>query len=122
MLSMLKNNLVVAQNQMKQYSDKKRTKRHFEVGDLVYLKLLPPETKIHHVFHVSCLKKPLRPAIIPQSELPQVTDDGLVHNIPQAILAKRMYMKGNVAGVQVLVQWNGQEEASATWKYLDFSL
>ncbi|KAM1291076.1 hypothetical protein ACFX2H_018035 [Malus domestica] len=130
-LSILKNNLVVAQKRMKQYTDKKRTERYFEVGDLVYLKLipyhlqalsphsyhklqpryygpyeilekigpvayklkLPPETRIHLVFHVCCLKGQLGPTNIPQTELPQVTDDGLIHNIPQAILARRMYKK-----------------------------
>ncbi|KAM2118243.1 hypothetical protein ACFX1R_011686 [Malus domestica] len=167
-LLILKNNLMVAQNRMKQYTDKKRTERYFEVGDFVYLKLipyqlqalsphsyhklqpryygpyeilekigpvvyklkLPSETRIHPVFHVSCLKRQLGPTIIPQTELPKVTDDGLTHNIPQAIIARRMYRKGNAAGVQVLVQWKDQEETSSTWedfdefqsKYPDFPL
>lgn len=153
-LSVLKSNLEVAQNRMKQYSDRKRTERHFEVGEFVYLKLvpyqlqalaphsyhkmqpryygpyaivakvglvayklkLPLETKIHHVFHVSCLKRHLGPSVTPQIELPQVTADGLVHNIPEAILARMMYKKGKVAGVQLLVQWKDQEEANATWE------
>jgi len=156
-LLVLKNNLEVAQNRMKQYSDRKRTERHFEVGGFVYLKLvpyqlqalaphsydklqpryyrpyeivdkvglvayklkLPTETKIHPVFHVSCLKRHLGPSITPQIELPQVSEDGLVHSIPQTILARRMYRKGKVARVQLLVQWKDQEEANATWEDFD---
>ncbi|XP_050111859.1 uncharacterized protein LOC126590440 [Malus sylvestris] len=156
-LSVLKINLEVAHNRMKQYSDRKRIEMHLEVGELVYLKLvpyqlqalaphsyhklqlryysfyeivekvgmvvyklkLPAKTKIHLIFHVSCLKRQLGYAITPQYVLPQVIEDGLAHNIPQAILARRMYKKGSVAGVQVLVQWNDQEEANATWEDFD---
>ena len=94
-LKLLKDNLQVAQNQQKQYADKHRDKRNFQVDDLVYLRLqpykksslknngaenlkprysrpykvirkigevayeleLPEGSKIHNVFHVSCLKK-----------------------------------------------------------------
>lgn len=30
-----------------------------------------------------------------------------------------MYKKGNVAGVQLLVQWNGQEATEASWEDFD---
>lgn len=40
-LPVLKNNLGVTHNRMKQYSDKKKTERHFEVGEFFYLKLVP---------------------------------------------------------------------------------
>ena len=38
---LLKENLLRAQNLMKQYADRNRSERSFEVGDLVYLKLQP---------------------------------------------------------------------------------
>ena len=38
---LLKENLLRAHNLMKQYADKNRSERSFEVGDLVYLKLQP---------------------------------------------------------------------------------
>lgn len=41
MSKLIKANLVAAQNRMKQCADKKRSKRQFEVGDWVYLKLQP---------------------------------------------------------------------------------
>ncbi|XP_059068636.1 uncharacterized protein LOC131859112 [Cryptomeria japonica] len=40
-LKALKENLQCAQNQQKIYADKRRVKRHFEGGDLVYLRLQP---------------------------------------------------------------------------------
>lgn len=53
---------------------------------------------------------------MPQSVLPQVVDDGLVGNTPVAVLSRRVYKKGHVAGVQLLVQWQDQEELEATWE------
>ena len=38
---MLKTNMERAQNKMKVQADKHRTQREFDVGDLVYLKLIP---------------------------------------------------------------------------------
>ena len=40
-LKLLKDNLQVAQNQQKQYADKHREERNFQVDDLVYLRLHP---------------------------------------------------------------------------------
>lgn len=38
-LKALKDNLQSAQNQQKNFADRKRTKRNFEEGDMVYLRL-----------------------------------------------------------------------------------
>lgn len=145
MLFVLKRNLELAQERMKLQADKRRNERHFEVGDWVYLRLvpyqlqslaphsnhklqprffgpyeivekigivaykldLPPGTKVHPVFHVSCLKKHLSPTTTPSSVVPVITDDGLCHLEPAAILERRMYKKGNSAEVQLLVHWKG---------------
>lgn len=135
-LYVLKSNLEMAQNRMKLQTDKKMTERHFEVGDMVYLRLvpyqlqslaphsyhklqprffgpykvlekvgtiayklqLPPETKVHSVFQVSCLKKQLGNNVIPSPTLPLSTEDGLQLVEPAAILNRMMYKKGMVAG------------------------
>eukprot|EP00253_Pinus_taeda_P009495 PITA_09495 len=40
-LKALKDNLQVAQNQQNMYADRRMVERHFEVGDMVYLRLQP---------------------------------------------------------------------------------
>ncbi|KAL5745670.1 hypothetical protein ACOSP7_026816 [Xanthoceras sorbifolium] len=107
-LKILKDNLQAAQSRMKQFADKHRSEREFNVGDWVFLWLqpyrqstleplgthklsprfygpyqilsrigpvaykldLPPESKIHPVFHVSCLKHKLGALVQPQQQLP----------------------------------------------------
>lgn len=71
---------------------------------MAYKLKLPEGTKIHHVCHVSCLKKKLGDYVFPSLVLPQVTQDGLANQTPITILYRRMYKKGNAVGVQLLVQ------------------
>ena len=95
-LQLLKDNLMLAQNRMKQQADQHHNERSFDVGDLVFLRLQPYKqmylkqpkkdnklspkyyslykvlqnigtmayklellaaSRVHPVFHVSCLKK-----------------------------------------------------------------
>ena len=131
LLSVLKTNLQLAQNRMKVQADKKRIERHFNVGDMVYLKLVPYQlhslvnhsyhklqprfygpyavlekigvvayrlqlterSKVHHVFHVSCLKREIGDNVISQVELPLVSEDGLVQDIHAVIMSRMMYKK-----------------------------
>lgn len=123
-LSALKENLQCAQNQQKIYADKKRVECHFEVGDLVFLRLQPyrqsslkrsgseklkprfygpypivrnvgtvayeldllVDSKIHNVFHVSCLKKALGQQVSMSEVLSPLNDEGKLEMIPKVIL------------------------------------
>ncbi|CAN6720302.1 unnamed protein product [Malus baccata var. baccata] len=153
-LSLLKNNLVAAQGKMKVQADKKRIERVFEVGDWVYLILvpyqhkslathhshklqprfngpfrvlakvgnvaykiqLPNHSKLHHVFHVSCLKKHLGENVQTTIALPVFTDTGILQEVPIAILARRMVKKGDTATTEALVQWQNHSKDDATWE------
>ena len=109
----MKDNLQVAQNQQKQYADKHREERTFQVDDLVYLRLQPYKqtslkrngaeklkprnygpykviqkigevgyelklsegSKIHNVFHVSCLNKSIGQKIVISNTLHPLDDE-----------------------------------------------
>ena len=126
-LKLLKDNLQVAQNQQKQYADKHREERTFQVDDLVYLRLQPYKqtslkingakklkpryygpykviqkigevayaleilevSKIHNVFHVSCLKKYIGQKIFILDTLPPLYDEGQLTLIPEKNLKTR---------------------------------
>jgi hypothetical protein len=75
---------------------------------------LPEGVRLHDVFHVGVLKKfvgtpPAEPPVLP------ATLNGAVVSAPGRILAGRL-----ACGVrQVLVQWQDEQAASATWEDLD---
>ena len=89
------------------------------VGKVAYKLNLPATTKIHPVFHVSCLKKHIGPQVIPVSVLPVIGYDGVRMGNPAAVLSRRVYKKGNATGVQVLVHWEGGTPDEATWEDYD---
>ena len=86
-----------------------------KVGLVAYKLQLPPEAKIHPVFHVSQLKKHVgdRPV---QATLPQLNDTGEMAAVPIAILDRRLGKVGNKAAVFLLVQWSTGSREDATWE------
>ena len=82
-----------------------------------YKLLLPFDVLIHHIFHVSQLKR--------WYEVPRDISHPLVLQLsspycptPDTILERRLVKKGNKVVCQVFVQWLGLEADQATWEYL----
>ncbi|XP_068331415.1 uncharacterized protein [Pyrus communis] len=90
-----------------------------KIGKVEYWLKLPKDSKIHLVFHVSCLKNHLEDKVIATPFLPIVTDDGLLPLELLKVLKRRVYKKGKAAGVQLLIQWKNNKEDKATWKDYD---
>lgn len=76
-----------------------------KVGKVAYKLDLPPDSKIHPVFHVSLLKKKLSEDIVPAPQFPDMTSDGLFHIAPAAVLDRRQIHRGRLEVEQILVQW-----------------
>lgn len=87
-----------------------------KVGHVAYKLKLPDNSKVHPVFHVSCLKKQLGVGVIHTVPLPIVTDAGLVQEQPLAILQKRMVQRGPIAATEVLVHWKNHSPDETTWE------
>ena len=153
-LRTLKENLVMAQNRMKQQADQGRSERQFVEGDQVFLRLqpykqtslkadqcqklapkfygpytvlkrvgqvayqlaLPSQSKLHPVFHVSCLKKVIGTRCQLQTNLPELAEEGSIWLQPEAVLDQRERRLRHRTIKEVLVQWKYTTPADATWE------
>ena len=59
------------------------------VGQVAYKLALSSHSKLHHVFHVSCLKKVIGTKCQTQNSLPDLDEEGSIWLHPQAILDQR---------------------------------
>ena len=82
------------------------------IGKAAYRLALPPETKIHHVFHVSQLKAVLgaEHQVLPLPVLPSGLDDLVI--LSEAILDTLYNDKG---ALELLVQWCSLPSSENTW-------
>jgi hypothetical protein len=153
-LRTLKENLVMAQNRMKQQADQGRSERQFVEGDHVFLRLqpykqtslkaeqcqklapkfygpytvlkrvgqvayqlaLPSQSKLHPVFHVSCLKKVIGTRCQLQTNLPELAEEGFIWLQPEAVLDQRERRLRQRTIKEVLVQWKDMTPVDATWE------
>ncbi|KZV19421.1 hypothetical protein F511_08762 [Dorcoceras hygrometricum] len=101
-----------------------------KVGEVAYKLNLPPSSKIHPVFHVSCLKK-----AVGQPGNAQPLPKGLESDLnmefePEYVVAERYKQVGGEQVQQVLIRWKGRTDEEDTWEevaalqnqFPDFSL
>jgi hypothetical protein len=154
-LQILKDNLTMAQNRMKQQADQHRSERSFEVGDWVFLRLqpykqmslkqakkdnklspkyygpykvlqkigtmaykleLPASSRVHPVFHVSCLKKVIGDKIPVQTILPELDEEGKIILEPEAITDTRIHQLRNRSISEYLIKWRKLPAEDSTWE------
>lgn len=89
-----------------------------KIGTVAYKLELPSTSKIHPVFHVSCLKKKLGDQISPLPTLPPVDEEGAVQPEPEQVLKRRMKKVGDHAATEVLVKWVGAAVEDSSWELL----
>jgi hypothetical protein len=154
-LQILKDNLTMAQNHMKQQADQHRSERIFEVGDWVFLRLqpykqmslkqakkdnklspkyygpykvlqkigtmaykleLPASSRVHLVFHVSCLKKVIGDKIPVQNIFPELDEEGKIILEPEAITDTRICQLRNRSISEYLIKWRKLPAEDSTWE------
>ena len=84
------------------------------IGTVSYKLELPPESKLHLVFHVSCLKLKLGQHVTPLPTLPPTDDSRQVYTEPVAILQTRSQSLRSRVITEVLVQWIGASPEDVT--------
>ena len=153
-VQILKENLVIARNRMKQQVDQHRTEREFEVGEWIFVRLQPykqlslkqqgknklapkyygpyqisrkishvaygldllDKSRIHNVFHVSCLKKVVGQRKKVQTLLPLLDEEGRIILEPEAIIASRERKLRSRIIKEYLIKWKNLPEEDAAWE------
>ncbi|KAK9676740.1 hypothetical protein RND81_11G097100 [Saponaria officinalis] len=91
------------------------------VGKVAYKLILPVESRIHPVFHVSQLRKHHGTPPV-TATVPEIDDNLMMKAEPLKLLERKMVKKGAGYGVHLLIQWANGDEADATWEeYDDFT-
>ena len=87
-----------------------------KVGQVAYELELPQGSKIHNVFHVSCLKKALGQKMTMTYELPPMDDEGHLVLQPEAIIYTRERQLRSKTVQEFLVRWKNLLDEDVTWE------
>jgi hypothetical protein len=82
-----------------------------KIGSVAYKLNLPTSSKLHPIFHVSCLKPYHNSSVPIEPTLPTLTD-GELQPLPKAILDSRVVRNTH----QILVHWDGLSPADSSWE------
>nr|KYP48389.1 Retrotransposable element Tf2 [Cajanus cajan] len=86
------------------------------IGEVAYKLELPPQSKVHNVFHVSQLKKHIGNTTA-SSNLPFQAEDAFYEKEPELILDRMTIKRKGVAVTKVLVKWKHKLPEDSTWEF-----
>jgi hypothetical protein len=86
------------------------------VGQVAYQLALPSHSKLHPVFHVSCLKKVIGAKCQIQTNLLELAKEGSIWLQPEAVLDQHERLLCQRTIKEVLVQWKDTTPTDATWE------
>ena len=91
-----------------------------KINDQAYKLQLPPEIKVHNVFHISLLKRYIPdPTHILLDTQRITTLEGAIEIQPESILQTRVRQLRNRSINEYLIKWTGYPEEDATWERED---
>ncbi|KAA0053161.1 DNA/RNA polymerases superfamily protein [Cucumis melo var. makuwa] len=114
----IRSRMHTAQSRQKSYADVRRKNLEFEVGDKVFLKVAP--MRVHHVFHVSMLRKYVPdPSHVVDYEPLEIDENLSYTEQPVEVLAREVKTLRNKEIPLVKVLWRNHRVEEATWERED---
>jgi hypothetical protein len=77
---------------------------------------LPASSRVHPVFHVSCLQKVIGDKIPVQTIFPELDEEGKIILEPEAITDTRIHQLRNRSILEYLIKWRKLPVEDSTWE------
>ena len=87
---------------------------------MAYKLELPVASRVHPVFHVSCLKKVIGDKIPVQTILPELDEEGKIILEPEAVTETRTRQLRNRSISEYLIKWKNLSAEDSTWEDENF--
>jgi hypothetical protein len=91
-----------------------------KIVTMAYKLELPASSRVHPVFHVSCLKKVIGDKIPIQNIMPELDDEGKIILEPKAITDTRTHQLRNRSISEYLIKWRKLPSEDSTWEDASF--
>ena len=91
-----------------------------KIGTMAYKLELPASSRVHPVFHVSCLKKVIGENLPVQTVLPELDGEGKIILEPEAVIEKRTRQLRNRSISENLIKWKNLPTEDSTWEDENF--
>lgn len=89
------------------------------MGEVAYKLQLPEDARVHHIFHVSQLKKHIGSKGNVSESIPPMDPEGQFMLVPLKVLKKRVVKRKNAGAGQWLIQWAHLPVEEATWEFAE---
>ena len=86
------------------------------IGTMPYKLELPVASRLHPVFHVSCLKKVIGDKLPVQTILPELDEEGKIILEPEVVIETRTRQLQNRSISEYLIKWKNLSTEDSTWE------
>ena len=91
-----------------------------KIGAMTYKLELPAASRLHPVFHVSCLKKVIGDKLPVQTILQKLDEEGKIILEPEAVTKTRTRQLRNRSISEYLIKWKNLFVEDSTWEDENF--
>ena len=86
------------------------------IGTMAYKFELPDSSRVHWVFHVSCLKKVIGDKLPAQTILKKIDEEGKIILEPEEGMETRTWQLRNRSISEYLIKWKNLPTENSTWE------
>ena len=90
------------------------------IGTMAYKLELPASSRVHPIFHVSCLKKVIGDKLLVQTILLEIDEEGKIILESQVVTETITWQLRNPSILEYLIKWKNLPTKDSTWEDKNF--